>query len=226
MSAKKCGDNLDPGRWPRNWSRNYNRIETMRSIRFDIRLRSRSFAIAVKIFHLVWIDAKLETRFARMQARGRSGDPETIAKLEELEARERGSDDPNAQQLDAVEALAGFTLANDSSIEDFSGADRESGFERISRSRDRDGTNISWGSHASWPHAAIASSGKSRPSSRSIDESFQLDITAHRGVRRIAMRAVARDVTTWRRAVLDSMNVFVLTVKKMRLHKPPIMACH
>ena len=70
-------------------------------------------------FHLVWIDAKLETRFERMQIRGRSGDPKTIAKLEELENRERGSDDPNAQQLDAVQAEAGFTLVNDSTIEEF-----------------------------------------------------------------------------------------------------------
>jgi len=70
-------------------------------------------------FHLVWIDAKLETRFERIKARGRSGDPTTIAELEALEARERGSDDPNAQQLDAVQALATFTLANDSTLEDF-----------------------------------------------------------------------------------------------------------
>ncbi len=70
-------------------------------------------------FHLVWIDAKLETRFERMQARGRNGDPRTIAELEALEARERGSDDPNAQQLDAVQAQATFTMANDSTLEDF-----------------------------------------------------------------------------------------------------------
>ena len=70
-------------------------------------------------FHLVWIDAKLETRFERMQARGRNGDPTTVAELEVLEARERGSDDPNAQQLDAVQAEASFTIGNDSTLEDF-----------------------------------------------------------------------------------------------------------
>ena len=70
-------------------------------------------------FHLVWVDAKLETRFARMQARGRSGDPQTQAALETLEARERGSDDPNAQQLDAVEREADFRIANDASLADF-----------------------------------------------------------------------------------------------------------
>jgi dCMP deaminase len=70
-------------------------------------------------FHLVWIDAKLETRFARIQKRDRSGDPETVEDLVALEARERGSDDPNAQQLDAVQAEANFTLSNDGSIESF-----------------------------------------------------------------------------------------------------------
>jgi dCMP deaminase len=72
-------------------------------------------------FHLVWIDAKLETRFERMRKRGRPGDPATIQELEALEARERGSDDPNAQQLDAVQADADFTLSNDGSIESFQG---------------------------------------------------------------------------------------------------------
>ena len=69
-------------------------------------------------FRLVWVDAKLDTRFERMQARGRSGDPETIADLETLEARERGSEDPNAQQLDAVEAEADFRITNDGTLED------------------------------------------------------------------------------------------------------------
>lgn len=70
-------------------------------------------------FHLIWIDAKLEIRFARLQARGRSGDPKTVAELEALEVRERGSDDPNAQQLDAVQAEASFTLSNDESLDEF-----------------------------------------------------------------------------------------------------------
>jgi dephospho-CoA kinase len=70
-------------------------------------------------FHLVWIDAKLETRFERIRERGRSGDPESIAELEALEARERGSDDPNAQQLDRVQDEANFRLANDGTLESF-----------------------------------------------------------------------------------------------------------
>jgi dCMP deaminase len=70
-------------------------------------------------FHLIWIDAKLETRFDRLQARGRSGDPTSVAELESMEARERGSDDPNAQQLDRVQDEASFTLANDDTLESF-----------------------------------------------------------------------------------------------------------
>jgi len=69
-------------------------------------------------FHLVWVDAKLETRFERMRERGRPGDPETLEELEALEARERGSEDPNAQQLDAVRDEADFVLTNDSTLED------------------------------------------------------------------------------------------------------------
>ena len=71
------------------------------------------------VFNLVWVDSKLETRFDRIVARGRSGDPTTVAELEALEARERGSEDPNAQQLDAVEAGADFRIANDDSLEAF-----------------------------------------------------------------------------------------------------------
>lgn len=70
-------------------------------------------------FHLIWIDAKLETRFERLQARGRSGEPQSVAELERLEARERGSDDPNAQQLDGVQDQADFTLANEGTLESF-----------------------------------------------------------------------------------------------------------
>lgn len=70
-------------------------------------------------FHLVWVDAKLETRFERMRLRARPGDPTTVAELEALERRERGSDDPNAQQLDAVEAVADFRISNDDTLEAF-----------------------------------------------------------------------------------------------------------
>jgi dCMP deaminase len=69
-------------------------------------------------FRLVWVDAKLETRFERIRARGRSGDPQSVAELEALEERERGSDDPNAQQLAAVEQLADLRLMNDASLDE------------------------------------------------------------------------------------------------------------
>lgn len=72
-------------------------------------------------FLLVWVDAKLETRFERMRLRGRAGDPGTVAELESLENRERGSDDPNAQQLDAVEQQADFRIVNDDTLETFQG---------------------------------------------------------------------------------------------------------
>ena len=69
-------------------------------------------------FRLVWVDAKLETRFERIQARGRSGDPQSVAEFEALEERERASADPNAQQLDAVEERADVRLMNDSSLDE------------------------------------------------------------------------------------------------------------
>ena len=71
------------------------------------------------VFRLVWVDAKLETRFERIVSRGRSGDPASIAALEVLEGRERGSEDPNAQQLDAVEAEADSRLVNDDGLDEF-----------------------------------------------------------------------------------------------------------
>jgi dCMP deaminase len=64
-------------------------------------------------FHLVWVDAEIETRFERLRLRGRAGDPETLERLRELEGRELGSDDPAAQQLLAVKAIADFEVRND-----------------------------------------------------------------------------------------------------------------
>ena len=67
-------------------------------------------------FHLVWVDAGEGLRFDRMTARARQGDPATIEELRELEGRELGSDDPAAQQLDAVHDLADFTLHNEGGL--------------------------------------------------------------------------------------------------------------
>jgi dCMP deaminase len=68
-------------------------------------------------FQLVWVDADIDVRFARLQARGRPGDPQTLEKLRELEDRELGSDDPAAQQLDAVRAMADFVVRNDAGLD-------------------------------------------------------------------------------------------------------------
>jgi dCMP deaminase len=76
-------------------------------------LRSRTSS-----FRLIWVTAADETRLERIRARGRSGDPQTLADLRRLEGRELGSDDPNAQQLLAVRDLADFTIENDGSLEE------------------------------------------------------------------------------------------------------------
>lgn len=73
-------------------------------------------------FILLWVDADLRVRFERMQARGRVGDPETLAALRELESRELGSADPAAQQLDAVRRITDRVLCNDRGLDALSKA--------------------------------------------------------------------------------------------------------
>ncbi|HVN39486.1 MAG TPA: deaminase [Myxococcota bacterium] len=75
-------------------------------------LRQRS-----KSFRLIWVDAPEMVRLDRLRARGRGGDPTDLEELRRLEARELGSDDPAAQQLLAVRALADFTIENEGSLE-------------------------------------------------------------------------------------------------------------
>src|SRR5262245_44440251 len=67
-------------------------------------------------FQLWWVDADEGVRLARMHARGRGGDPQTVEQLRELEGRELGGGDPAAQQLLAVQELADATLRNDGTI--------------------------------------------------------------------------------------------------------------
>jgi dCMP deaminase len=67
-------------------------------------------------FKLVWVDADPKLRLDRLRARGRAGDPASLAALEDLEGRERGSAGANAQQLDAVERLADFRLRNEGAL--------------------------------------------------------------------------------------------------------------
>ncbi|MFT5441277.1 MAG: dephospho-CoA kinase [Myxococcota bacterium] len=71
-------------------------------------------------FVLLWVAADEQVRFTRMQSRGRSGDPTTLEELRSLEARELGSADPAAQQLNAVEALADYALCNDHGLSELS----------------------------------------------------------------------------------------------------------
>jgi dephospho-CoA kinase len=68
-------------------------------------------------FRLVWVDADESVRFARIQVRGRPGDPHSVDELRALEARELASKDPAAQQLLAVQAGADLTLRNDRGLE-------------------------------------------------------------------------------------------------------------
>ena len=73
-------------------------------------------------FRLVWVDAAPAVRLARIRTRARPGDPTTPDELLAFEARERGSDDPAAQQLAAVRQLADFTIRNDGSLEELARA--------------------------------------------------------------------------------------------------------
>jgi dCMP deaminase len=69
-------------------------------------------------FRLVWVDAEPALRLERIRARARPGDPTTLEELLDFESRERGSDDPAAQQLAAVRDLADYTIRNDGGLED------------------------------------------------------------------------------------------------------------
>ncbi|HTF32780.1 MAG TPA: deaminase [Myxococcota bacterium] len=71
---------------------------------------------ATATFRLLWVDAGPKTRLARIQSRGRTGDPTTPGELEAFEARELGSPDPAAQQLLSVRDLADFVLHNEGSL--------------------------------------------------------------------------------------------------------------
>jgi dCMP deaminase len=68
-------------------------------------------------FFLILVDAPLETRFRRAQARGRVGDSLTLEAFKEAEERELKSSDPFAQQLLKTFELADFVITNDCDIE-------------------------------------------------------------------------------------------------------------
>jgi dCMP deaminase len=67
-------------------------------------------------FRLIWVDADPKLRVDRLRARARPGDPTSLAALLAQEGRERGGQGDSAQQLDAVEALADFTVRNEGSL--------------------------------------------------------------------------------------------------------------
>lgn len=71
-----------------------------------------------KNFHLIHVTALPETRFERMRARQREGDPQSLEQFKQLELVEAGSDNPNAQQLESTSALADVELENNGSLEE------------------------------------------------------------------------------------------------------------
>lgn len=68
-------------------------------------------------FYLIAVDAPIELRFERMQARKRPGDPETLEELREKEAKEMQSSGPNAQRINECMEMADFHLVNDGDME-------------------------------------------------------------------------------------------------------------
>ena len=69
-------------------------------------------------FTLIGVDAEARTRFERLRARDRQGDPETWEDFQTLEAAETLSDDPAKQQLAQTWDLRDTVLMNDDALED------------------------------------------------------------------------------------------------------------
>ncbi|MFQ5930267.1 MAG: deaminase [Acidobacteriota bacterium] len=67
-------------------------------------------------FHLLFVDAGSEMRFARIQKRERESDPKTFEEFLALEEREAASEDWQGQQLLACQELADFRVANNGSL--------------------------------------------------------------------------------------------------------------
>ena len=70
-------------------------------------------------FRLAFIDAPIEQRFARSQARGRKGDEVTLEAFRKAEERQMKGGDPAAQQLAACREMADFVINNEGTTEDF-----------------------------------------------------------------------------------------------------------
>ena len=69
-------------------------------------------------FFLIEVRANEESRWLRMTARGRAGDPLEKETFLSQEAAEAKSDDEAGQALDATASLADITILNDGTIED------------------------------------------------------------------------------------------------------------
>ena len=72
-------------------------------------------------FTLIVVRAGEESRWQRMTARGRSGDPTEKEAFLSQEAAEAKSEDEAGQALDATAAMADITIQNDGSMEDLLG---------------------------------------------------------------------------------------------------------
>lgn len=69
-------------------------------------------------FRLLSIEAEPKTRFARITARKREGDPQTYESFLEVEAREAATPDPATQQLNRTAAMADAVVCNNGTIEE------------------------------------------------------------------------------------------------------------
>lgn len=91
-----------------------------------------ALAAGPQAFHLLWIEAGAEVRFARLRQRARSGDPTTFDEFRELESRELQSAAKGGQQLLAVRDRSEIHLRNDGSVAELRG-EMEALLERLSR---------------------------------------------------------------------------------------------
>ncbi|MEW6367439.1 MAG: deaminase [Acidobacteriota bacterium] len=69
-------------------------------------------------FLLLFVDAPVDVRFARLRKRGREGDPESFKRFLALEKQELESDTAAGQQLMKCEETADFKITNDSGLDD------------------------------------------------------------------------------------------------------------
>lgn len=76
----------------------------------------------LKGFFLLGVDADPRTRFDRLVARGRRGDPTTFEQFAALEHQETHSTDPTTQRLHATFALADEVVLNDGEVADLRAA--------------------------------------------------------------------------------------------------------